>query len=224
MKLIKTTDNGLLKFNTIDLYSSTSVAKELGTTHQKVLKAIVKARDYVKSHSTSQFSENAHFSPRFIDSTYINERGREYSSVNMNLDGAKVLVKMIDTQKAYNLFAMLMSEFNKMSIERNERADSKQLQRAVTDSLQELHRRLNKAGSTQVEVRLYETFNKKCVKAVTGQPYHKNILDTLDARQACDLAELRDNSHKQLDAMLEGTDTPQDIRKNLWSYISGFNA
>ena len=165
------TMNGLLKKyqNQEDRFGSELIAKGLGTTHQKILQAIAKSRNYIKSHSTSEFSENKHFNPIFVDSTYMNERGRKYKCVDMNLDGALVLVKLIDTQEAYNLYAEMMSAFKKLMAEENARIESKKSFRPMTDQLERLQKKLKEEDSGFAPF-TYTTINDWIKKQVLAIP------------------------------------------------------
>lgn len=220
MKLIKTTDHGLMKFNTVDAITSKTIADALGVTHRNLLAYIKKAQHYEENSSVQPTLE---ITPMFKDFNYTS-RGKSLYCQLLNEDAVLLLIKVVDSQEAYDYYKILLTEFKTLKIERSERSASKSLQRPVTDSLQELYLRLhNQTDSSQVESRLYTNFNKKSFKAVTGLKHHKDLLDTLDAKQACDLAELRDNAHKQLDHMLELDKPPKQIRANLWAYIEGFH-
>jgi len=225
MKLIKTTDHRLMKFTNLDAVAGNVLAEMLEIEHSKMIrtiKRVIKSEKIRKEDTPKVASHNLLFGAIFKEWEYTSKQNKKLKTYIMNEDALYLVVSNSQSAKAHELKVWFKSEFNKMRIERNERLSSKALQRPITDSLKELYLRLHNAGSTQNETLLYMTFNKKCFKAVTGLKYHKDLLDTLDAEQACNLAELRDNAHKQLDYMLEGDEIPQKMRANLWAFIKGF--
>jgi len=118
MKVIRKTDFGLLKFKDITAITSKVVADALGVRHGDLMRNVKKAEKYLKSHYAELRSENPHFNPIFEDYEYTNKRGRTYACKLMNEDAVKVLIKVVDTQEAFNYFVKLMNEFNKMKMER----------------------------------------------------------------------------------------------------------
>ena len=120
---IRKTDFGLLKFKDVTAVTSKVVADALGTEHKNLMRNVKKAEKYLKSHSSELSRENPHFNPIFDDYEYTNERGRTYACKLMNEDAVKVLIKVVNTQEAFNYFIMLMDEFNKMKMERAARQE-----------------------------------------------------------------------------------------------------
>ena len=118
MKVIRKTEFGLLKFTNETGVTSKVVADALGIRHIDLMRNVKKAEKYLKSHYAELHSENPHFNPIFDEYEYENERGRTYACKLMNEDAVKVLIKVVDTQEAFNYFIKLMSEFNKMKMER----------------------------------------------------------------------------------------------------------
>ena len=117
MKIQRITKGGLLKFNNLTAITSKTVADALGVKHRDLLLNVKKAEKYAESQVRSH---TPHFNPIFQDYTY-ESRGKTYNCKLMNEDGVKALIKVVDTQEAYNYFVMLMSDFNSMKLEREAR-------------------------------------------------------------------------------------------------------
>ncbi len=165
MKLIKTTENGVMKFATMDAITSKKIADALGVKHRDLLLNVKKVEKYEKSQVRDDTPD---FHPKFIDYTY-ESRGRVYDCKLINEDGIKALIKVIDTQEAYNYFAILMSEFNKMRRERISRDNVKIDHVNLTDQCQILYEGLKDEGSKMPhEARFHTIIGKKTKKAVSG--------------------------------------------------------
>jgi len=218
---LKIMQSGLMKFKNNDLITSDIVAKELGVRHFDLLKSVKKAEKYTRLMNDNHRSLN--YNPKFENYSYTDARGRAQKSVRMNLDGVKALIKVIDTQEAYNYYAMLISDHNNLQLERMNRADSKIFHSQLTDALQELYHRLHEAGSSQNEQNLYTNFNKKAYIALTGKKYEHNALDKLDGDDAGRLSVLRVDCLNMLEQWLNTISDPREIRAKLWAFIDGFN-
>jgi len=222
MRPLKTTKSGLMKLKNNDVVTSDEVAKHLGVRHFDLLKSIKKAEKYQNAMNDKHRSLKIDFHPTFKDFEYVDTRGRAQKCKLMNLDGLYALIKIVDTQKAFNYYAVIISEHKNLNLERMNRADSKVYMKALTDNLQELYFRLHEAGSSQLETNLYTNYNKKVCIALNGK-YEKGKLDALEADGCADLTEIRIGSLNLLDKWLETIDDPKEIRKKLWVYIEEFS-
>lgn len=221
MKPFKTTKSGLMKLKNNDVITSDVVAKHLGVPHRNLMRNVRKAEKYTKVMRSDLSTLKPNFYPTFKDFEYFDTRGRVQKCKLMNLDGLYALIKVVDTQEAFNYYTVIIGEHNDLNLERLNRQDSKVYMTALTDNLKELYLRLNAAGSSQLETNLYTNYNKKVCIALNGK-YEKGKLDALEADGCADLTEIRIGSLNLLDKWLETIDDPKEIRKKLWAYIEEF--
>lgn len=214
-KVLRTTDSGLLKFKDITAVTSKTVADALGVRHVDLMRNVKKAEKYLKSHYAELHSENLHFNPVFDDYKYTNERGRTYDCKIMNRDGVKVLIKVVDTQEAFNYFMELMNDFSKMELEREVRKElitpTKQLNKLIVKVLQPmlLQELPNSSKSSRLLIHIRNAING----AVTGK--NKKVdRDTLTLHQDEEMDYLERVIGNRIIYMLDAGDTAEDIRTN----------
>jgi len=186
-KLIKKTESGLLKFRNIDAISSEVVAEMLGVRHHDLLKSIKKAEKYQEVQKNSLKFSNAmndnhrslkiNFNTIFKEWEYKDSRGRTQNCKLMNEDGFTVLIKVIDTQEAYNLFTILMSEFKAMRNERDIRQISKERSYDFHYEVDLLNERLTVEGSGAGNQRIFATLNQKINKKATERATKRGGID-----------------------------------------------
>lgn len=216
--LIKTTDNGIMKFTELTAVSSKTIADVLGVSHRDLLLNVKKVEKYQQSqvcHRTLEKindDDSLSFNPIFKDWEY-QSRGRAYPCKIMNEDGAKALIKVIDTQSAYNYFAILMGEFNKMRQEREERSISKHLAQLMTDQVKRLQKKLFEEGSGSAP-HIYTIISRQIHRAVTGRPMPKGGIDhdSLTLEENHKISEIRSAVKSQIKMRLDRGDTARDIR------------
>ncbi len=218
--LIKTTDNGIMKFTKLTAVSSVTVAEYLGVRHSNLTKNVKKAMKMQNTMNSNRSSLEVNFNPIFKDFEYRDSRGRTQPCIIMNEDGVKALIKVIDTQEAYDYFAILMGEFNSMKEERSSREHSRQVSRPMTDQIKRLQDKLYNEGSGAAP-HIYSTIAKQIHRAATGRPMPKRGAehDLLSSDENYRVAELRED----VDALIEDAfddgvkarDTKNDIRKML---------
>ena len=185
-KVIRKTDFGLLKFKQETAVTSNVVADALGVRHSDLVRNVKKAEKYLKSHYAELRSENPHFNPIFDDYEYTNERGRTYPCKLMNEDAVKVLIKVVDTQEAFNYFIKLMNEFNKMKMERVVRQEvispTKTLNRLLSILQEMLKEELPKSKKPKL---IYVHVQNAINGAVTGKSkaVDRELLDHLQLEQ-----------------------------------------
>ena len=217
--LIKTTDNGIMKFTKLTAVSSVTVAGHLKVRHSNLMRSVKKAENYHKSHNSDQSSESIAFNPIFEDWEY-QIRGKNYPCKIMNEDGVKALIKVIDTQEAYDYFVILMGEFNIMREERNSREHSKQVSRPMTDQIKRLQEKLYDEGSGAAP-HIYPNTAKQIHRAATRRPMPKGGIEygLLSSDENYKVAEFREDVNALIeDALDDGVkarDVKNEIRKML---------
>lgn len=216
MKHIKTTNSGLLKFYNLTAITSKTVADELGVPHKNLMRNVKKAEKYLKSRGSHMSPQTLNFNPIFKDYSYEN-RGKTYCCKLMNMDAVSTMIKVTDTQEAFNYFTVLMSEFNNMELERFVREESKIEQKSMTDSIQKLEALLKDEDSGS-SGRMYTTINKQIRNAVGISK--DSELDELKAAQANTIADYRHNVDIQIEWMLGEGYTGRKIRDSIKEFLS----
>jgi phage regulator Rha-like protein len=184
MKLLKETDNGLLKFGNLDAVAGNTLAGMMGIEHSKVMrtiKRVMKSEEkrkkdtstngiISKSHTPQVDSEILQFTAIFKPYEYKTERGRLYNTFIMNEDALYLVIANSQSDKAHEMKVWFKSEFNKMRIEREAREmireDTKTLHdtlKPLSDALKEMYPESKKGGL------LYNHIHKKVNKAVLGK-------------------------------------------------------
>jgi len=215
MKLIKTTENGLMKFNKIDAVTSKTVSDALGVRHNDLLKNVVKAEKYLRSHYDELRSENLHFNAVFKDWKY-ETRGKTYPCKVMSKDALWLMVKMTDTDAATTYFIRMVSEFNKMKDERTERQNNREIHSLVTDLTKQVVKKLTEEKSGAAP-HYYSTLAKQMHRAATGRPMPKGGVDhdTLTLREDQKLYDIKYAVAEEIAVMLEQNITAREIKDHL---------
>ena len=203
MKLIKTTNNGLMKFSTLDAVAGNTLADMLEVRHvdlMRVIKKVLKYEEKRKSHCVSLRSEIVHiveekelkFNAIFKEHTYVNKRGRTYQTYIMNEDALYLIVANTQSTKAHELKVMFKSEFNKMRDERSTREQLKQHHVIFTDGVKHLSKCLKIDGSKHY-ARIYSTIQLQINKAIIGKstPRGIKIPEYRDTLSKCNLTNIK---------------------------------
>ncbi len=171
-KIVRKTDIGLLKFKSVTAVTSKTVADALGVSHRNLMRNVEKAK---KLQSEIRSDVSTSFNPVFQDYTYQDTQNRTQSCKLMNEDAVKALIKVVDTQEAYNYFAQLMDEFNKMKLEREARMEVKSPTKTLNRLLKILQRKLDKelplkeSGKKSAKISMiYNHIQTAINKTVTG--------------------------------------------------------
>ena len=170
MKSIKQTELGLLKFEKVTAVTSKTVADALGIAHKNLMRNIIKTIKLHKSIGSHLSSLNCPFNPIFSDYRYIDTKGRTQTCKLMNEDAVKALIKVVNTQEAYNYFVLLMNDFKTIALERAARESMKEPTNSMHRALKILVDKLKESyPESSRGVKLYQHIHVKINKAVTGK-------------------------------------------------------
>ena len=194
MKLFKTTDNGILKFENLTAVASNTLADKLGLQHSNVKTAIKRVMKYEKIRQSEPFPKrlrinhiaeenNPNFNAVFKDWEYTS-RGKTFKTYIMNEDALYLVIANLKGQKAHEMKVWFKSEFNKMRDEITARKAAIDPTKRLNDSLdiigKELKEKLpdsKKSGLIYVHVQ----------SAINGVIFGKNKginRDTITEREA----------------------------------------
>ena len=215
--LLKTTDTGMMKFTSLDAVSSVTVAEHLGVRHFDIMKSIEKAKKYHKYQNDNYRSE---FHPIFKNWEYENSRGRKYLSIIMNEDAIKALIKVVDTQKAYDYFTIIMGEFNNIRLERDCRESAKALVVPLSIQVEHLQKKLQDEGSGAAS-HIYTIIHKQIHRATTGisMPKGGALHDRFTIKENHRLILVRSEVIDFLEKALKSKDTGREIKDSLRNHI-----
>lgn len=203
MKLIKTTEAGLLKFNNLTAVAGNTLADMLGIRHDNIMRTIervIKYEEYRKTDSSNKRSEithieeenNVNFNAVFKEWEYTNSRGKTYKTYIMNEDALYLVVANSQSAKAHKLKVWFKSEFNEMKMERHIRQVSRQRSHDYTDELILLQEKLKeeKSGSAPF---IIPTIQQKIHKKATGRATKRGGIDqdALTGEEDFKIAKLR---------------------------------
>ena len=140
------------------------------------------------------------FNPVFKQWEYQDKRNRTHPCKIMNQDGLLALIKVVDTQEAYNYYAVLMSDFKDMKSERHVRQVSKERSHNFHDEVGLLNDRLTAEGSGAGNQRIFATFNQKVNKKATDKSTPRGGVDhdTFEGEEDFHVAKLRSGVAKIL--------------------------
>ena len=206
--------------------SSETVAKELGVRHYDLMRSVKKAEKYQRSMNDDHRSLEINFNPVFKDWEYKDSRGRTRKCKIMNADGVKALIKVIDTQEAYNYFAWIMSKFNDMREERHIRQITKRIRKALTDTISDFCQYAEETrGKNYKEGKCpyYKHFTDLVYKTlgITKPPKGSDRREILTAREVSDIEQMEaEISWMIQDLMEEGVDY-HDIYKKIKADLRG---
>lgn len=94
--------------------SSIQVAQDFEKRHDHITRDIENLIEQAESHSPILGAENSAVKSMFIETTYTNERGREYKCYNMTRDGFSLLVMGFTGAKALEWKLKYIQAFNEM--------------------------------------------------------------------------------------------------------------
>lgn len=143
--------------------SSRRVAEDFGKNHQHIMEKI---RGLTVEISTAKMPEE--FTPVFIESTYMDSRGKVQPEYLMNRDGFTELVSNLNGKKAREWKRKYHAAFNRMEKVLTERQTEawmetrrigKLTRRSETDVIKELVAYANGQGSAHADM-LYMTYSK----------------------------------------------------------------
>jgi len=136
MSLVKQ-DDLVFKILNGDVYcNSSEIAKEFDKSHPSVLKKIrLEIERFHESNLTSEIKEH------FIDSSYINSRGKEYKRFDLTYLGFQMIALQYSGKKAFDNRYRFINAFKKLLAEV---AKNKQLAREYTKDL--VHIELREEG------------------------------------------------------------------------------
>ncbi len=212
-KVIRKTDFGLLKFKDMTAITSKTVADALGVRHSNLIKSVKKAEKYEKEMCSNHSTSNSNFNPIFKDYIYQDSNNRTQNCKLMNEDAVKVLIKVVDTQEAFNYFVRLMSEFNDMKQERN-------LRKGVVNSTKRLNDVLSILAA-QITIETPDSSKPKMIyihfqSAVNGVIKGKNCKLDRESLNQAELQEMKDIENLLADGIekgLEDKTTATSIRE-----------
>lgn len=197
MKILKTTEAGLIKFDSVDAVSGNILAEMLEVEHRKLRVTIEKVIKYeenrkfntdkkrrIASEQKQKFhcllvsveiihieeEKNLNFNAVFKDWEYKDSRGRTQKTYIMNEDALYLVIANTKGQKAHELKVLFKSEFNKMKIERKVRVSEKAEHRSMTDALKDFYiNHLAHTSTRQTQALFYCTIQSKIRKRATGK-------------------------------------------------------
>lgn len=94
--------------------SSLQVAEDFGKEHRNVTRDIESLIEQAKSHCSKLSGENSATNSMFIETSYVNERGRTYKCYDMTRDGFSLLVMGFTGAKALEWKLKYIQAFNEM--------------------------------------------------------------------------------------------------------------
>lgn len=228
--LIKTTDNGIMKFTELTAIAGNVLAEKLEVQHKNVIRTIKRVMDYekIRKSESSQVSReiihiteenNINFNAVFEEWEY-QSRGKTFKTYIMNEDALYLVIANMKGQKAHELKVWFKSEFNDMRQERLNREHSKQVSRPMTDQIKRLQEKLYDEESGAAP-HIYSTIAKQIHRAATGRPMPKGGIDhgLLTSDENYRMGELREDVdaliEDALDDGVKARDVKNDIRKML---------
>ena len=160
-KLIKTTDQGLMKFTDLTAVAGNTLAEMLEVPHKEILKTIKRVMKSEEKRKKQRDSNHLVFNSIFKEWEFKNKMNRTYKTVIMNEDALYLVIANTQSVKAHELKVLFKSEFNKMKNEREVREESREYQLGYTDALQSLHVRRVAEGTKQAAGQFYSTVARK---------------------------------------------------------------
>ena len=218
MKALKVTENGLIKFGSLDAVSGNVLAKMLEIEHSKMLRTIkqsIKDEKMRKSHAPDLASEKLNFGAIFKEWEYTNSRGRKYNTYIMNEDALYLVIASTQSKKAHELKVMFKSEFNNLRLEREVRESIKAPTTSLHDSLKPLveELKINYPESSR-GAKLYQHIHVKINKAVTGKGTGVNR-DKLSETDLIRISELEAG----VSLFATSKDEPEATRQRIFEYL-----
>jgi len=221
MNLIKTTDTGLLKFNTLDAVAGNILANMLEIEHSKMMRTIKRVMKSEHNRKKDSDTSGVIFSAKFLDWTYLDSMNRERKTYILNEDALYLVVANSQSAKAHELKVWFKSEFNKMKEERIVRERVKPIHSMYTDMVQYLYKGLKEDGSKlRDEAMLHTNFSVKIRKAVTGKKMKR---DELSAEQMQNVVFLESKVAMCISNSIEEKRTAREARTIAYDMIKNWD-
>ena len=169
MNLIKTTDNGLMKFKNLDAVAGNTLALMLEVEHTKMMRTIKKVIKSEGNRKKDTATSGVIFSAIFKEWEYLDSMNRKRKTFIMNEDALYLVIANSQGKKAHELKVLFKSEFNKMKMEREARQELKLIHPTYTDQVKVLSEMLKEEGSKHYS-RIYTTIQRQINKAATLNP------------------------------------------------------
>ena len=169
MNLIKTTDNGLMKFKNLDAVAGNTLALMLEVEHTKMMRTIKKVIKSEGNRKKDTATSGVIFSAIFKEWEYLDSMNRKRKTFIMNEDALYLVIANSQGKKAHELKVLFKSEFNKMKAERNERELLKNKHLPFTNAIKIVNDKLGEEGSGAYN-RYYATVQRQVNKVATGRP------------------------------------------------------
>ena len=156
----------MLKFKSQTAITSKTIADALGVSHRNMLNYIKKAEKYERKSSVQSTLDTA---PLFGDYTY-ESRGKNIQCKLMNKSAILILIKVVDSQEAYDYFKVLLHNFGLMELEREVRktviSPTKTLNRLLSILQDMLKEELPKSAKPKL---IYIHVQNAINKTITGK-------------------------------------------------------
>ncbi len=228
--LIKTTDNGIMKFTKLTAVSGNILAEVMEVEHFNLMRTIKRVMNYEKKRESQpsvvkgeilhiEEEKDPNFKAVFKEWEY-ERRGRKYRTYIMNEDALYLVIANSKGQKAHELKVWFKSEFNSMREERSSREHSKQGLRPMTKQIKRLQEKLYEEESGAAP-HIYPTISKQIHRAATGRPMPKGGMDhgLLTSAENDKVTELREDVNYLIEENLadgfKGRDIKNKIREML---------
>ncbi len=223
MKLLKTTDAGLMKFADLDAVAGNVLAEMLDVRHDNIMTTIKKVMKYEekrKSGSLDGRSQIVHieeeqdinFNAVFMKSEYEN-RGKMYPTLLMNEDALYLVIANLKGQKAHNLKVWFKSEFNNMKMERDARKAVVDPTKQLNDTLQKLGRLVTgELPESSKGARIYVHIQSNGINKILIGKAGKINRDTLNSTQLKELDWLQTIYDELINKKLEEGFSAEDVR------------
>jgi phage regulator Rha-like protein len=201
--VIKSTENGLLKFSNLTAVAGNTLAEMMDIKHKNLMRTIEKVKKYEENRKKQgshlslvivhiEEEKDHNFNAIFKEWEFTNKMGRTYKTFIMNEDALYLVIANLQGQKAHDIKVQFKAEFNNMKREIRVREISKNDHERYTDSIKLLRAKLKEVGSRS-EPFLYSTIQKKIHKQATGRSMPKGGIDhdTLSTKEGAVMDLLR---------------------------------
>ncbi len=216
MRLLKTTDHGIMKFTNLDAVAGNVLAEMLDVRHVDMMRTIKRVIKDEEKRKKDKRTSALIFSAKFVKWQYKDSMNRSRNTYVMNEDALYLVVANSQSVKAHELKVWFKSEFNMMEIERYEREASKALQRPMTDQVKRLQILLFEENS-RAAPHIYTNIQKQI--RINTNTNDGRELDELTAEEDNRVSEVRHNIEYSIGYLLDsgktGRETKNIIRESL---------
>jgi len=219
--LLKTTDNGLIKFTNLDAVAGNVLAEMLCIRHEKMMRTIERIIKQETKRKKDKPTSGLIFSAKFIKWEYKDSMNRTRKTYIMSEDALYLVIANSQSAKAHELKVLFKSEFNLMRMEREARKESIEVHKILSSSIQKLYLGLKKEGSgLPSEAILHIHFTTKIDKILFGEKVSRDMLNVSE-NQALNYIE-QQVSDMILKCLSENM-SARNTRKKVYEFIKSYD-